>query len=572
MQMKKPLSFLLVAIVSFGLMTGCAVKVEKALQKAEEYETAENWEKAVKQYEKALKAEPENTEIRRDYYMAKIMADVENEENWVTFLEFCEKEGMHSFVLDILYDTRGRVPGSDRVKSLLSDYRPPAPYLNYYREGYIPPIGSFYADKPVTSAVETAFFLSYTYAEDYIPWADEIRYTINGEEHAEPYRHNNNNRIFTINPTRHFTTPGHYKIEMSSYASEYDLSSSTQTVEFTIPEECVGTVSASTPGGTYDTLGSIQLSTTADGVTVYYTTDGSDPVLWDDRGKAEIKGKKYTGVIPLDVGETTISARAVNAGGIISALCRETYAVQSAHAAVAHYAMSWQTDGHFMYNASQEGVFRYNMDGTGKTCIFEGQVSDMAVMTGGKVAFYATPEKKYNKNNRYYVYYYDNGKIDRSQGSPSTAKLEAIGNRLYINEYYNPWTGESDQPMTDAQKKALLCTDQYNIYISGTPRGLEVSAPDGSNWRVLQKFPEKPKRSGHFTIHALNGTKLLYSTYYSSYPSDEPGELHYYVMDITTGEYHATPELDAVRSTFCATDSGAYYLKDGVLQKTPIRW
>lgn len=575
---KRTWAAVVLAALCLGLLAGCTVDVEKAVEKAKRLEGDGQHAEAVKQYERALEAEPDNVSIQYALYEAAIRANPDSETAWVELLTFCEEQDNRAIALEMLLEYRGQLPESEQVQALIGRYRPTAPSIVYKEEGQFPPIAEFHDDVPVTAVVETTFRVYYDPNQNLGPWVDEIRYKINGEKHQEEYTHNTNNRTFSQNPSLYFSQPGTYNVEMQGYSSECDMLTATNTTRFTIPEDCVGKVTADPTGGSYDTLGGVRLSTDHEDSTIYYTTDGTDPVVWDARGLPTVQGTVCTGDIAMDPGVTSISARCVNSGGIVGELFQATYELKSSHPKIIQRNGGFATDGRYIYLASNHGLFRQNYDGTDETRIFEGRISSVAVLDSGKLLFCATPVVKFNQQNPYYVYYYDNGDIQRSNGRTGEVRVRAIGNAAYVDGRFVPF-GDAEEPtISEAQGKATIFNDSYNVY--QTLEKIDVSGPDGSNYRTIIDKYNSDEPIGIVDVHALWDDKLIYSTYYHEsirgkhYDSNPPIN-HYYVLNLSTGERHGCPELEAVLDELSKkgdpfnvlgfTEDSVYYYKEAYI-------
>lgn len=544
---------LLTVVLCLGILAGCGVNVEKTLEKAEQLESNGEYAKAAVQYEKILSAEPDNIDAKRRLYTARVEADFSDAAAWIDFLTEMEAANNPVLPRDLLLRAQGNVPQDEEVQQLISKFMPPTPRLYYNLGTGYPGIGSFSGNTPRTSLLETAFEIHYD--SDFRGfYTQKVWYSINGKEKTIDYikpRRTMQNPYFSDMESIFFSTPGTYTVEVKSYIPELDMwTKPERAAEFTIPADCVGTVILSKPGGSYDTLGGLDLTTEHGESTIYYTLDGSDPVVWDERGFPTMQGKKFSGVIALNQGTNTLSARCVNAGGIVGELTQATYDVKSISPSVVQRSRIMDTDGRFIYLATKHGLIRQNYDGSDEGLLFEGQVNSVAALSSGKVAFNATPEKKFNQENPYYVYYYDNGKIERSNGRTDFVSVRAVGDALYTsNVGFVPFGDTTEPALTDAQKKASFFNEKYNVYSSNFTT-IEVSATDGTNRRTIIDPSTAGEKVSVVTAYALMGDKLIYSTYWSDL--NAKGVSHdrctaitrYYVVDLSTGQTRTLPELN----------------------------
>ena len=548
----------LLLVLCLLMMSGCSINVEETMEKAQDLMYDDDYAGAAELYKKVLDQEPENEYALECLYHARVYADFTDADAWVDFLTLMAEKNYRYEALDAISAAEGKLPQDEEVQSLLSRFRPPTPWFFYKNEDWRPPSSEIHDGDTFDTALETAFFIQYGMDYTAGPWVTQICYSINGEERTVDFNDSRDDSIFSVNPSIFLTKPGNYTVEMRAYAEREQLWSGSRTVEFSIPEDCVGKVALSVPGGSYETLGGVQLSTEHEGSTIYYTTDGTDPVAWGENGETTIQGTPYSGMISLDPGTTTVSARCVNEGGIVGELASATYEVKSSHPYVAQVFNLMGTDGRFIYLGTNHGLIRTNYDGSDETTIFTGRINDIVVLQNGKVVFNATPKVEFNQQNPYYVYYYENGKIDRSNGRTGGVSLRGVGNRLYLGD--TMLQGDGEEPLNDAQLAAKIVSDKYNISNPGTD-DIVVSDPDGSNQRTV--VYGKELGVGVVQAHALMGDKLVYSTYYhksykGKYYDSDPPIYHFYVMDLTTGESSPRPELDAIFNEQAKKNTDSY--------------
>lgn len=559
MKKNRTFSALLAAALGLGMLAGCGVNVEKATEQANEAAETGDYATAIEQYEKVLEAEPDNAEVRMALCMAQVRANPTDPSAWETLIATIDELDWADEIPTLLEELRDKHPTDNQeIRQLLWNYRPNAPHLVYRGTGGRDFINDGDSYEQI---IEAAVLMPPTSGGN----PDSIRYSINGKETSE-HRYpcvgvNDFDGIESLLKNHHvyFSTPGTYKVEMTCTITSYALDSNPAVVTFSIPADCVGTVDFSVPGGVYPTLGGVDVTTNHPDSTIYFTTDGTDPVQWDEYGYPTISGKICGGSVPLDVGTTTVSARCVNSGGIVGELAQATYEVQSNHTKIVYSGRFKSTsymadDGRYIYLATAEGLYRYDYDGSHETKLYDGICKDIDILDTGEYFFCATPETNPNRLNDptrpFYIYWGKNGVIE-SKALNGATEVHAVGNTAYYGGgvYYIPEISSGESRLeTEAQKEAALYNDEYNVYYANYVSPyyqIEISDPDGSNRRVVAQFHRDSV--GHVSYRALMGSKLLYCTYYQeTYRGKNVGDpvYHYYVLDLATGEQHGCPELE----------------------------
>lgn len=539
-------------IGTFGLLlacflVGCGVDVEASLEKAQQLENTGDYAGAAEQYEKILEEEPENEQVMNNLMIAQVRADPTSAEAWISALAQ-KKLSMSGLIAEY----KDQLPlENETVAELLTDYAPLAPALFYHHGENVLGISSKVVDGgTVDTLLETAFQVPMPEENSFhAAYPDRVDYTLNGETYTYPYQETLDPNSFSSNASIWFSTPGTYTITATAYSSEYNLTSEPYQLTFTIPEDCVGQVAASELGGEYDFLPGVNLTSTQEGSTIYYTLDGTDPVVWEESGLPTVQGEPYTGYVTFGTGTVVLSARCVNAGGIVGPLLQETYQISDKKPIVKNARKSVCTDGKFLYIGDNRGMFRYNYDLTEPLQIYECQVYDADVLPSGRLAFCATPEMEFHKDNPYYMFYYENGDLQNSNRLLDKVPVEVLDGAMYIAGSYHEEYSDGPDVVGDFSDSAnLIGNESYWVQTSGITQ-IVVYDAGGTNKRIVADAATSfDEPVSVLTVRALNGSKLLFETYYQEYLRGQKiGEpvSHFYVLDLATGERKACPELDA---------------------------
>ena len=539
---------ILAAALCIGLLSGCGASIEKTMAKGEELYNNGDYAGAVEQYEKVLEKDPNNEPAKKMLTEARLRQDPANAEAWVSFLETEEND---QTVLETLKEyVESRPSDNEELNKLLEKYAPATPYLYYntsYDEGYQK---EMICSKEYEQSMEAAFFCESEDGEDARLKPDVINYTINGEEFSVRYSYPDGEDLFKTSECVYFGQPGEYEVVASSYNEEYGLRSAPSTVVFTIPEDAVSKIKVSVPGGEYETLEAISMSVDNELHTIYYTLDGTDPIMGETYGKYTIQGSEYhNGYIVLPQGKTTLSARCISDSGVIGELVQETYDVKTIPAMVTNRIGRLATDGRFVYIATDKGVRQLKNDGTGEQKITLTPTTRITVMPNGKVAFFGSGGGVYNLG-----YYYDETLEWSKEEVFAYDDLFAYGNALYVgDDYVKYYSSDPKTVFTQAQKNSFFFNQKYCFLKDEDDyQTFFVCKADGSDYKMAVDVNIFPERADELEPLAIKGNTVVFVCKRMSEGVSFDTIHHYYTLNLDTGAIAActklNEKLDAARA------------------------
>lgn len=322
-----------------------------------------------------------------------------------------------------------------------------------------------------------------------------------------------------------------------------------------------------------------------DGATVYYTLDGSDPLIISVAGANLSRGTQLSeGTLVLLPGTYTVTARCITDDGLVSPMIQETFHVQLNFDSA---SMQIEEDGSYEYYCDGKGaLMRYNK-ATGKfENIFNQRVTHLAVFTivvQGESGNGLLPESEVRADEKQitktYIYArVSNGRVYRTSSIDGVVEpweevsgadtICRVGLGWYRTTEDDPYFGyrnhafwnhvEQQQSTEEVAEKAdvllnstaIYCTSQYCYETEN--RGYRVYACDdfGNNERIL--WSNETVRP---IIDAISGDNLLY------HYRGENGDVHM-VYNMKTGEHYANPFVK-VGDVVAGYTSSAVYVNGG---------